>query len=151
MSKTAHLFATLGGVGQMPFAPGTVASLVALPLAWLLLRIGGEPLLLILTIAVVAIGASACDHVAHATNDPDPSECVVDELAGQWLTCAFAPMSLVGFALAFVLFRLFDILKPWPVSASERLIGGLGIMADDLVAALMGGVLIAGASIGGLV
>lgn len=151
MSKTAFFFASLGGIGRVRFAPGTLASLIALPLAWLILRVGGESLLLVLTIATAAIGASACDSVARALNEHDPSECVVDELVGQWLTCAFAPLSLAGFALAFVLFRLFDILKPWPVSASERLIGGLGIMADDMVAALMGGVLIAGASIAGLI
>jgi len=151
MNKTALFFATLGGLGRAPFAPGTLASIVALPLAWLILRAGGISMLLALTAAVAGVGIAACDRVARATNNPDPSECVIDELAGQWLACAFAPLSIGGFALAFLVFRTFDILKPWPISASERLVGGLGIVADDLVAGLMGGVLVAGASIAGLV
>jgi phosphatidylglycerophosphatase A len=85
----------------------------------------------------------------------DPSECVIDELAGQWLACAFALLSFGGllpanhlslpaFGLAFVLFRLFDIWKPWPVSWAENsLKGGLGVMMDDIVAGLMAGVLVA--------
>jgi len=151
MNRAAEFLATLGGIGRAPFAPGTVASLVALPFAWIIQRYGGEWLLILLTLSVTAIGIVACGHVANLTNDPDPSACVIDELAGQWLTCAFAPPSILGYALAFLLFRLFDIAKPWPISSFERLAGGLGIMADDLAAAVMGGVLIAGASVAGLV
>jgi phosphatidylglycerophosphatase A len=81
----------------------------------------------------------------------DPSECVVDELAGQWIACAFAPVSPIGFALAFVLFRLFDIWKPWPIPYFERWHGGLGIMADDVVAALMGGIILVIAERTGLI
>jgi phosphatidylglycerophosphatase A len=73
----------------------------------------------------------------------DPKECVIDELAGQWIACAFAPLSPVAYLLAFILFRAFDITKIWPVSRAERLHGGLGIMADDVVAALMAGAIIA--------
>jgi phosphatidylglycerophosphatase A len=78
---------------------------------------------------------------------------VIDELAGQWLACAFAvlplaglpaaPITLPGFFLAFALFRLFDIWKPWPVSwADQKLPGGLGVMADDMIAGLMAGLLV---------
>jgi phosphatidylglycerophosphatase A len=86
----------------------------------------------------------------------DPSECVIDELAGQWLACAFAGLSFSGlvpvaasplpsFILAFVLFRLFDIWKPWPVSWAETFSGGVGVMLDDMVAGLMAGVLVVAA------
>ena len=68
---------------------------------------------------------------------------MIDEVAGQFLACAFAPLSLAGFALVFLLFRLFDISKLWPISAAERLRGGLGIVADDLVAGLMAGLIVA--------
>jgi phosphatidylglycerophosphatase A len=68
---------------------------------------------------------------------------VIDEVAGQLLACAFAPLSLAGFALAFLLFRLFDISKLWPISAAERLRGGLGIVVDDLVAGLIAGLIVA--------
>jgi phosphatidylglycerophosphatase A len=146
MNRASTLIATLGGVGFAPLAPGTVASIAALPFAWLLMLYAGSAGLIIATIGVSALGLWACDSHSHASGETDPSECVIDELAGQWLACAFAPLSPGGFLLAFVLFRLFDILKPWPASSAERLHGGAGIMADDLVAGLMAGILVMGAS-----
>ena len=78
------------------------------------------------------------------TGRDDPSECVIDEVAGQFLACAMAPLSLFGFLLAFALFRLFDISKLWPISEAERLRGGLGqSMADDMVAGLLAGLIVA--------
>ena len=148
--RFARVVSTLGGVGWLPAAPGTWASLVALPLAWLILHTGGKPLLLEFTVLVTALGTWATDIVAKTLGETDPQECVIDELAGQWLTCIFAPLSLAGFFLSFVLFRLFDVAKPWPVSAAERLSGGFGIMADDIVAGLMGGILVATAYAAGL-
>ena len=96
------------------------------------------------------------DHVRETKRD-DPPECVIDELAGQWLACAFCLLSFGGllpaphislpmFFLAFALFRLFDIWKPWPVSwADQNIKGGLGVMTDDMIAGLMAGVLIVAA------
>ena len=94
-------------------------------------------------IIAFAVGAWASELYVARTKANDPCECVVDELAGQWIACAFAPVSLAGYVLAFVLFRLFDIWKPWPIRHVERLHGGLGIMADDVVAALMAGAILA--------
>jgi phosphatidylglycerophosphatase A len=150
MSPTS-LIATLGGIGRAPVAPGTVASLVALPFAYVLSRYAGTMGLLLATVAASVVGIWASDLHARSVDEVDPSECVVDELAGQWLTCAFAPLSPGGFALAFVLFRLFDMLKPWPTSRAEKLPGGLGIVADDLVAAVMAGILLLGASMVGVI
>jgi phosphatidylglycerophosphatase A len=109
------------------------------------------------SIIVLVIGILACaDHVRE-TGREDPSECVIDELAGQWLACAFClltfgglvpleHLSLLPFGLAFLLFRLFDIWKPWPVSwADQELKGGLGVMMDDIIAGLMAGVLVVAA------
>ena len=135
--------ATLFGIGRAPFAPGTLASAVALPIAWIVLKFGGPIALLSLSFAVAALGAWACDVYARQTGTHDPSECVIDELAGQLLACAMAPLSPLGFALAFVLFRLFDVSKLWPISAAERLPGGLGIMADDMLAGLFAGTIVA--------
>jgi phosphatidylglycerophosphatase A len=142
LSKAARLIATLFGIGYARYAPGTVASIVSLPFAWLLAYSGGRFTLLFLAILVLAIGAWASEIYASQTGTFDPRECVVDELAGQWIACAFAPVSLLGYALAFLLFRLFDIWKPWPIRHAERLHGGLGIMLDDVVAALMGGAIL---------
>jgi phosphatidylglycerophosphatase A len=151
MSRAAELIATVLGVGRAPFAPGTVASVVALPFAWLILRHGDVTLLGAATTVATLAGIWACDVYVKDTGREDPSECVIDEVAGQWIACAFAPVSLAGFALAFVLFRLFDITKLWPISAAEKLRGGLGVMADDLVAGLFAGILVAAAAHEGLV
>jgi phosphatidylglycerophosphatase A len=141
--KASEAIATLFGIGRAPVAPGTVASLVALILAWPIALYEGRFALLFAGIAASAIGAWAGEHYAHDTKQADPSECVVDELAGQWIACAFAPVSFLAFLFAFILFRVFDILKPWPISRLEKLSGGVGIMADDLGAALATGVIIA--------
>jgi phosphatidylglycerophosphatase A len=143
MNAIAVVIATLGGVGRVAAAPGTVASLVALPFAWLLVHFTGPTGLLLATLAAVAIGTWASDVYAQEIGTPDPSECVVDELAGQWVACLLAPPTLGGFILAFALFRLFDIAKPWPISAAEQLGGGAGIMSDDLLAGAFAGLIVA--------
>ena len=144
------MIATLGGVGRVGRAPGTIASALSLVPAYLIVRYFGGSVLFLAIFAAIAIGTWACDVYARESGSPDPSECVVDELAGQWLACALAPLSLSGFLFAFVAFRLFDIVKPWPVSAAERLGGGVGIMCDDLLAGLFAGLVVAVAAAVGL-
>jgi phosphatidylglycerophosphatase A len=143
VSDLATNLATLWGLGRARYAPGTVASAAALPLAWGIALLGGRVSLLVAAIAALAIGAWASEVYARDTNNSDPSECVIDELAGQWIACAFAPLSLPAYALAFLLFRVFDITKPWPIRRIERLHGGIGIMFDDVAAALLAGAIIA--------
>jgi len=146
MNSAARLIATIFPIGLAPFAPGTFASAFALPFAWLILRAAGPLALCAAALLAAAIGVWASDVYMRQTGKSDPSECVIDEVAGQWFACAFAPLSLPGFALAFVLFRLFDITKPWPASAAERLPGGLGVVADDVVAGLFAGLIVSAAS-----
>lgn len=143
MNRAAQLISTMFGVGLARYAPGTMASLVALPLAWLIAWEWGRFVLLLASILALAVGGWASELYAARTQTVDPKECVIDELAGQWIACAFAPVSIPAYILAFILFRVFDITKPWPVNRAERLHGGVGIMADDLVAALMAGAIIA--------
>lgn len=149
-AKLVAAIATVFGVGRSRYAPGTAGSAVALPVAWLIAISCGRGWLLFAAIVVLAIGSWACEIYANTKREADPKECVIDEVAGQWIVCAFAPIdlpwhiSLLWYVFAFALFRVFDILKPWPVSWVERKVpGGLGIMADDVVAALMGSVIIA--------
>jgi len=149
-TQNAAAMATLFGIGRAP-APGTVASLAALPFAFGIHYVGGGWLLFASAIGATALGIWACEIYARETGIKDPSECVIDELAGQWFACAFAPLSLYGFALAFLLFRIFDIAKPWPISAAERQPGGLGIVLDDVIAGLFAGVLVAAARYAGIV
>jgi phosphatidylglycerophosphatase A len=129
-----QVIGTVFGIGYAPVAPGTVASLVALPFAWLIAANLGHIALFCSAIVLGFAAIPLCTAYERAVNRIDPRECVIDEIAGQWLACAFAPLTWKGYALAFALFRLFDITKIWPVSAAEKLKGGLGIMADDLVA-----------------
>lgn len=149
--RLSTALASVFGIGYFRIAPGTVMSAVAMPPAFLIALSGGAGALLAASVAVFVIGIYACgDHVS-ATGREDPSECVIDELAGQWLACAFAVVplgagavtSLPALALAFAFFRLFDIWKPWPVSwADQKLEGGLGVMADDMLAGLMAGLVV---------
>ena len=134
---------TLFGIGYAPKAPGTVASLAALPFAALILILAGQFTLLAAGFAAFALGCWSCGVYARDNGKDDPSECVIDELAGQWIACSFAPLSPLSFILAFLLFRLFDIWKPWPVSWGEKLPGGIGIMADDVIAGAFAGLLTA--------
>ena len=146
MPRASAVVSTVFGIGYFPQAQGTIMSAIALPLGILIAMYGGGAMgLLGAALIVLVIGILACAEHARETGNPDPPECVIDELAGQWLASAFVAwgtVSLPAFILSFLLFRLFDIWKPWPVSWTENnLEGGLGVMADDLVAGLMAGVL----------
>lgn len=134
--------ATLFGIGRVPYAPGTAASLVAAAVAWPIALLTGPMILGALSVVAALFAIKVSGDYALACGREDPHDCVVDELAGQWLACAFAPVSVTGYVLAFVLFRLFDMAKPWPVSAAEKLKGGTGIVADDMVAGLIAGAIV---------
>ncbi len=152
--RASTIVASVFGIGFFDVAPGTIMSAVATPLALLIAVRAGAMSIVGASLIAFTIGVYACADHMRQTGRQDPPECVIDELAGQWLACAFAalsfggllpagPISIPAFALAFLLFRLFDIWKPWPVSAAEKLEGGVGVMLDDMVAGLMAGVLIA--------
>jgi len=129
----AWAVATVLGIGRVPFASGTVATLAAIPLYVLAHALGGPLLVLALAAAAALVGALCAGVVERSLGYHDPSEVVVDEVAGFLLTMTFIAPSLVTCAAGFLLFRAFDVGKPWPASAAERLPGGWGIMADDLV------------------
>jgi len=129
--KLPLLVATMGGVGWLKPAPGTWGSLVVLPAALL----GPLPALL-LAIFVTLIGFYAVRDVLRETPDQDPGWIVVDEAAGMLIALAGLSMtaSIWGVLIAFGLFRIFDILKPWPISWADRQKGAFGVMLDDVVA-----------------
>ncbi|HTI88851.1 MAG TPA: phosphatidylglycerophosphatase A [Alphaproteobacteria bacterium] len=142
--RGAALIATLAGLGRVGPGPGTLGSLATLPFAWLASR-GGVAAVLALALAAFAIGWWASEQYVRGRRTQDPGEVIIDEVAGQALTLAFAPqpLGLLWLIAGFALFRLFDIWKPWPVSLAERRFkAGLGIMADDIVAALYGGLVL---------
>ena len=105
--------------GLLPWAPGSWASLAALPLAWLLMAAGGLWLLLAAALVVFLVGIWAAERYMAAVGIHDPTAVVIDEIAGQWLTLCVAPLDPLAYALGFVLFRIFDVLKPWPVELAR--------------------------------
>jgi phosphatidylglycerophosphatase A len=141
MTALAKLLATFFGIGHIPFASGTFASAAALPFGFGLILLGWQALAAA-SIVAVAIGVWACGRHAHGLQVVDPSECVLDEVAGQWISLApialyARPFDWAPYVLGFFLFRLFDVLKFWPMSAAEELPGGYGVMADDVLAGLL--------------
>jgi len=135
--RLARAVATGCGVGLLPGAPGTWASLAALPCAWLLVPLGGKAVLAVAAVAAFAAGCWAAGVVARASGRPDPGFIVIDEIAAQWLVLLAVPLHPAWYAAAFLLFRLFDIAKPPPIRWVERRVaGGLGVMLDDVAAAL---------------
>ncbi len=158
MNKLAFNLATTFGLGDRLPAPGTTAGSLPASLIWLIVAWGlkDSPWLLVATSAMITAAviagfwASEAEITRRGASDPGPV--VIDEVAGQWLTfgCALplwagaTHLEMIVFAGAgFLLFRFFDILKPWPVRRLERLHGALGVMADDLLAGVMAGVVLA--------
>lgn len=124
------------GSGLSKFAPGTAGTLVAIPLVWLL---SFSPSWLYLASIIIGLwfGIGICDRVSKKLAQEDPSCIVWDEIIGFAITMSFAPYHLSVWILGFFIFRLFDILKPWPIKIVEdKYHGGLGIMLDDVVAGL---------------
>lgn len=136
MSGLAVFIATFGYVGFFPIAPGTAGSLAALAL-YALVRWAGTPAVELVTIiAVFAIGTWAATGTERTLARKDPGPVVIDEVLGMLITLAFLPLSLWGIAAGFLIFRLFDVIKPFPAGRLEHLPAGLGIMADDAMAGL---------------
>ncbi|MEC7304951.1 MAG: phosphatidylglycerophosphatase A [Pseudomonadota bacterium] len=128
--------ATLGPVGRIRPAPGTWGSLAALlPAAGM--AMAGDWLLEIGVVVACIIGVKAADIYEAHSGKKDASEVVIDELAGQWIALLVIPFDWRWWLTAFLLFRLFDIAKPGPVKMAERLPGGIGVMADDVVAGVL--------------
>jgi len=132
----ARVIATAFGSGYSPFAPGTAGSAVGVLLFWPLAGVGW-PWQLAAVGAVFLVGVAAAGRVARAVGLEDPGIVVVDEVAGQWLTLAGLPFTPFVVVAGFVLFRVMDVVKPWPARDLERLHGGWGIMADDIAAGAM--------------
>lgn len=131
----ASLIATWFGCGLIPIASGTWGSLGALPFAVLIVMLGGPWALLAASLLAFAVGLWASGLYAKSLGAEDPGAVVIDEVAGMWLALVPLSLDLPSYVIAFLFFRFFDIVKLWPANLMERrLKGGLGIMADDMVA-----------------
>ena len=143
LTDPVNLLAFGFGTGLAPIAPGTVGSLLGVLLAWLVIDLGIEIQIGIAVMLSVA-GIWICGESARRIGVHDHGGIVWDEICGCYVTLLFAPPEITAWALGFLLFRGFDIVKPWPIrDLDHRLGGGLGIMLDDLVAALYAAILLA--------
>ncbi|MFT4580997.1 MAG: phosphatidylglycerophosphatase A [Gammaproteobacteria bacterium] len=131
-----HFLALGGGSGLFPKGPGTAGSVVGLLVYWPMMTLDNWTYIAI-TIALFGVGVPLCQRTAAILGEHDHPAIVWDEIVGMLLTLSVVSPSITGCALAFVLFRIFDIFKPWPISFLDRRIaGGLGIMLDDVFAAI---------------
>ena len=143
LARLGWLIGTGFGTGLAPLAPGTVGSLLAI-LIYSFAPVDEDSVALYALIGVgFCVGIWATGTLT-SSSDPDPRRAVFDELVGAWVTCLFLPKTVAWLAAAFFCFRMLDIAKPWPIRRLERLHGGLGIMADDLLAGLYGTALLNG-------
>jgi phosphatidylglycerophosphatase A len=136
VTTIAVLVATFGYVGFFPIAPGTAGSAAALLLYAFIEWIGVPAAEAAAILATFAIGVWAASRAEGALGASDPGPVVIDEVLGMLITLAFLPLSLAGVACGFVLFRVLDVIKPYPAAHAERLPGGWGIMVDDAVAGI---------------
>jgi phosphatidylglycerophosphatase A len=137
----ATVIATGLGSGYAPFAPGTAGSAVGLALFWPLhhLPLAGQA---VATALVFALGVAAATHVARRLGIEDPGLVVADEVVGMWVSLLGVPLTGLTAAAGFVLFRVFDVFKPYPARDLERLPGGWGIMCDDVMAGIYANLLL---------
>lgn len=134
--------ATMFGIGRIPKAPGTWGSLATLPLCFLLLKLG--PLIYMgVTLALTILAIVAAEHYERQSEQHDSKEIVIDECVGMLITMTWLPMTWQSFVLGFLVFRFFDIVKPFPVSYFDRKVpGGFGVVADDVVAGILGSIVL---------
>ena len=136
----AFLIATWFGSGLLPRIPGTWGSAAALPFAWAIMWAGGPWALLVGAVLAFAVGVWAAGMYSKHSGIKDAGPIVIDEVAGQWLTLIPASLDPVLFIIGFFLFRVADILKPWPANWADRVLdGGLGVMLDDIFAGIYAG------------
>ena len=136
MTRLAVILATAGYAGYFPIAPGTVGSAVGV-LVYLLVWWTGSPVVEVALIALTfAAGTWAATHAERFFGGIDPGPVVIDEVLGMLVTLAFIPVGWSGILAGFVLFRVFDVIKPYPANRLEKFHGGFGIMADDAMAGI---------------
>lgn len=133
----AWALATAFGIGHAPVASGTLATIAAVPLHILLWRLGGSVATGTAALVLSVAGIAAAGAMQARLGYHDPSEVVIDEVAGYFVAMLFVAPTPWTVVIGFLLFRALDVLKPWPISAAEALPGGWGIMADDLACGLL--------------
>ncbi len=144
MRRLGLFIATCGYIGYAPIAPGTFGSAAGL-VVFAAVRSSGSPGVEAAVIVILfVIGIWSGTEAEHHFGGVDPGPIVMDEVVGMLITLAFLPVTWSGAIVGFLVFRVFDVFKPWPAARFERLPGGLGVMADDGMAALYGNLVMRG-------
>lgn len=138
MRRLGVFIATCGYIGYVPFAPGTFGSAAGLVLFVLVRSTGSVALELALIVLLFVIGIWSGNEAERHFGKTDPGPVVLDEVVGMLITLALLPVNVYGAIVGFLLFRVLDVFKPWPSGRFEQLPGGLGVMADDGMAAVYG-------------
>jgi phosphatidylglycerophosphatase A len=138
MHRVGLFIATCGYLGYVPVAPGTFGSAAGLAVFFLIRSTGSMTLEVAAILGLFAIGIWSGTIAEHHFGGIDPAPVVMDEVVGMLITLVFVPVSLTGAIVGFLVFRVLDVFKPWPSARFERLPGGLGVMADDGMAAIYG-------------
>ena len=134
MRFAALALATFAGIGYVPFAPGTFGSLAGLLLWWL--APGSVTVQVAALVGLFVLGSWSATVAERHFGNTDPGAVVIDEVMGMLVTLFLNPVGWAGAAIGFVLFRASDIIKPYPANRLEQLHGGIGVMADDLMAGI---------------
>jgi phosphatidylglycerophosphatase A len=144
MTRLGLFIATCGYIGYVPIAPGTFGSAAGL-VVFLAVRSTGSVAVELAAIAVLfAVGIWSGTVAEHHFGGVDPAPIVLDEVVGMLITLALLPVTAIGAFVGFLVFRVLDVVKPWPSAGFEKLPGGLGVMADDGMAAVYGNLIMRG-------
>jgi phosphatidylglycerophosphatase A len=144
LARIGVFIATCGYIGYAPIAPGTFGSAAGL-VVFLAVRSTGSVTVELATIVVLfAVGVWSGTVAEHHFGGVDPGPIVLDEVVGMLITLALLPVTLTGAIVGFLVFRVLDVVKPWPSGGFEKLPGGLGVMADDGMAAVYGNLVMRG-------
>jgi phosphatidylglycerophosphatase A len=141
MRRLGLFIATFGYIGYAPIAPGTFGSAAGLAVFYGVRHFGSTSVELGAIVVLFALGIWSGTEAEHHFGGIDPGPVVLDEVVGMLITLALIPVNLTGAIVGFLLFRLLDVVKPWPSARMEHLPGGLGVMADDGMAAIYGNII----------
>ena len=144
MNRLALFIATCGYVGHVPVAPGTFGSAAGLVLLWAIRTAGSTYLEIAIVGVLFALGVWSSTVAERDARTVDPGYIVIDEVVGMLITLALIPATATVSVVGFLVFRAFDIVKPWPARPLERLPGGWGVMADDAMAAVYANLVVHG-------
>jgi phosphatidylglycerophosphatase A len=144
MQRFGLFIATCGYLGYVPIAPGTFGSAAGLAVFYAVRSSGSITVELAAIVLLFAVGVWSGTAAEHHFGGIDPGPVVLDEVVGMLITLALLPVNLTGAIVGFLIFRVLDVVKPWPSAQFEKLPGGLGVMADDGMAAVYGNLLMRG-------